>query len=81
MISRTELLIQMGELMPYEDFMKVYVEKVIKQEAINGKHSAVITFPEKVNKEYIDQFYIDIKHLGYELLVGSEPYNKVIVKW
>lgn len=41
----------------------------------------MINRTELLNKEYIDKFYIDIKRFGYELLVGSEPYKKVIVKW
>lgn len=84
MIKQRDLLIRMGVIIDYDTFMHDTENRILKA-ADAGNRSYVVIFPDGLDKEDKDRFYIDMSRLGYTLDYNysgsSTAYSSVAVRW
>lgn len=81
MISKKDLLIRMGEIVPFEQLCDE-VEKLLITAASTGGHSVVYEVPKKATKQDIDSLYVYLAQLGYDTDgVGSQAYKRIVISW
>lgn len=79
MITRKELLVEMGVIMSYDQLEKD-VDAAIREAAYASKRVVTYTFSEKLEKEDIDKLYMRLAVNGYETTY-TDPYKAVTIRW